>query len=122
MKSFSHEDAFTDYNKVQNGEKSITSSTPEKVFCRKANFLKDQKNKRLYTCADGGTNACWKTNLTMHKRINTGVKPFNCTECNSFSQMPVLMTHQRIHIGVKPFKCSTCNKASVRRHTSDNTR
>lgn len=55
-------------------------------------------------------------NLTTHKRIHSGEKPFECTDSNcdmAFARSNDLTKHLRVHTGEKPYKCLEidCGKA-----------
>uniref|UniRef100_A0A8C4T4T0 C2H2-type domain-containing protein n=1 Tax=Erpetoichthys calabaricus TaxID=27687 RepID=A0A8C4T4T0_ERPCA len=52
-----------------------------------------------------------KSSLFKHKIINTGEKPYCCSECGKwFSKTSILQTHMRMHTGEQPFSCSECGK------------
>ncbi|KAL7676091.1 hypothetical protein ACOME3_002347 [Neoechinorhynchus agilis] len=70
--------------------------------------LSNVKNKCCEICGKGFDR---QSLLIRHKRIHTGVKPFECAICKRpFSTSSSLNTHIRIHYGIKPCRCEVCGK------------
>lgn len=52
--------------------------------------------------------------LVVHKRVHTGIKPFNCSVCDkNFVSSNTLATHMKTHTGEKNFICEYCMKSFV---------
>ena len=53
-----------------------------------------------------------ETSMKQHYKTHTGLKPFNCSECNArFTRRGDVQRHRKlIHLKVKPYQCCKCNK------------
>uniref|UniRef100_A0A8C8ADG3 C2H2-type domain-containing protein n=1 Tax=Otus sunia TaxID=257818 RepID=A0A8C8ADG3_9STRI len=66
--------------------------------------------RKEYKCEHCGKLFTWRSNLSHHRQIYTGVRPYNCRDCgkklwNSWK----LVCHRTTQIK-KPFVCTTCGK------------
>ncbi|XP_053144311.1 zinc finger protein 558-like [Hemicordylus capensis] len=90
-----------------------------KILTYNSNHHMDQRlqtGEKPFKCSECGKIFKQSAALTKHQRIHTGVKPFECSVCGkSFKQNSDLTAHKRIHSGEKPYQCSVCGKSFSQR-------
>ncbi|TRY74503.1 hypothetical protein TCAL_01664 [Tigriopus californicus] len=58
-----------------------------------------------------------KTRLSIHMRIHSGHKPFQCPHCaKRFSQKRSLTEHELVHEKIRRFKCGVCDRSFVQKN------
>ncbi|KAF7235110.1 Zinc finger protein with KRAB and SCAN domains 7 [Varanus komodoensis] len=87
----------------------------EEIFSHKSDLSvhrRIQTSQKQHKCLECGRSFSQGSSLASHQSIHTGERPYKCLECGkSFRQLAYLTSHQRIHTGEKPYKCSECGKS-----------
>uniref|UniRef100_A0A8D8BJH0 Zinc finger protein squeeze n=2 Tax=Culex pipiens TaxID=7175 RepID=A0A8D8BJH0_CULPI len=61
-------------------------------------------------CSVCGKSFADRSNMTLHHRLHSGVKPFACPVCpKAFTKKHHLKTHINYHTGHKPYTCPHAN-------------
>ncbi|XP_055103161.1 zinc finger protein 554 isoform X1 [Symphalangus syndactylus] len=80
-----------------------------------------QHEGKMFVYLENGQSLNHGMALTIHNKINTVEKPFECHQCGKvFNRRHSLSEHQRIHTGEKPYECQECGRAFT--HSSTLTR
>ncbi|XP_017047233.1 transcription factor Ouib isoform X2 [Drosophila ficusphila] len=100
----------------QSVEKEEVSHSPQSNYVRsKKRQQGKSKGAKIYFCDQCGRQFNDKGNLNLHLVRHSGVRPFQCPECDrrEFSTY-LLKIHIRVkHRGEKPFACKFCDERFV---------
>ncbi|CRL01483.1 CLUMA_CG014387, isoform A [Clunio marinus] len=115
-KKFSQLRNFKYHMSIHRGTKEFAANCPEcgKTFNDKGYLSSHLKIHRThsgekpYKCSQPGCEKRFadRSNMILHNRLHSGVKPFACTLCpKRFSKKHHLGTHMNYHTGNKPYIC-----------------
>ena len=79
-------------------------------------FKQVHTDERPHKCKFEGCNESFIMGfkLTMHERVHTGERPFQCDTCEaSFKRSDTLKKHIMIHTGEKPYICPHCGEGFI---------
>ncbi|XP_073467464.1 uncharacterized protein [Aquarana catesbeiana] len=95
-------------------DKRFSCTKCGKCFCLKSELnvhTRSHTGLKPYSCPECGKYFSYKVNIQIHQRSHTGEKPYSCPECGKkFSQTSTLYRHQRSHTGEKMYSCPECGK------------
>ena len=94
-------------------EKVVTESEKENnQFEKTKHSTTEIGQKTKHICNACGEEFISETEMTMHERIHTGIKPFQCKTCKKlFSVKRTLKSHEvQMHSNEKPYQCPYCPK------------
>ncbi|XP_077321872.1 uncharacterized protein LOC143955643 [Lithobates pipiens] len=102
---------------IHKGEETILYTNDEKCLTSTSTLTGHQKmntGERPFSCSECGKCFNTKSHLVFHKKIHSGVRPYLCSECGKrFICKSHLTRHVSQHTGVRPYPCPECGKSFI---------
>lgn len=95
---------------LENHDNSPRFKSNDIFFYSSMHKITDAISIASFQCSVCGKSFADRSNMTLHHRLHSGVKPFACPVCpKAFTKKHHLKTHINYHTGHKPYTCPHAN-------------